>query len=145
MSTQILSHSALIKPLVTLAGWSFVMEVWMYATRIPAISKYKINTDPDKVANEFKTKVPISIQQIADNYNHLHEQPTVFYAVVLALALIGDNHPNTLKAAWTYVGLRITHSVFQSLVNKVMVRFQIFLTSSIVVGGLTARLATLVY
>lgn len=55
------------------------------------------------------------------SYNHLHEQPTVFYAVTLALAILGDNHPYTLQAAWTYVGLRIVHSVFQSLVNKVMV------------------------
>lgn len=35
---------------------------------------------------------------------------------------VGDDHPNTVKAAWTYVGARIVHSIFQSTVNKVMVR-----------------------
>ncbi|EMF10782.1 uncharacterized protein SEPMUDRAFT_49726 [Sphaerulina musiva SO2202] len=144
-SQALLTPSPLLKPLVTLAGWTFVMELWMYATRIPAISNYKLSTDPAKISEELQTKIPIHIRQVADNYNHLHEQPTVFYAVTLALAILGDNHPYTLQAAWTYVGLRIVHSVFQSLVNKVMVRFQLFFSSSIVVGGLTARLATLVY
>ncbi|PPJ58502.1 hypothetical protein CBER1_05623 [Cercospora berteroae] len=145
MASQVLGHSPLIKPLVTLAGWTFVMEAWMYATRIPAISKYNIDVNADKVANDFNTKVPMSIRQIADNYNHLHEQPTIFFAVALALAVVGDDHPNTVKAAWTYVGARIVHSIFQSTVNKVMVRFQLFLGSSIVLAGLTGRLAQIVY
>ncbi|CAK1363713.1 hypothetical protein CB0940_04272 [Cercospora beticola] len=145
MASQVLGHSPLIKPLVTLAGWTFVMEAWMYATRIPAISKYNIDVNPEKVAQDFNTKVPITIRQIADNYNHLHEQPTIFFAVALALAVVGDDHPNTVKAAWTYVGARIVHSIFQSTVNKVMVRFQLFLGSSIVLAGLTGRLAQIVY
>lgn len=162
-SQALLTPSPLLKPLVTLAGWTFVMELWMYATRIPAISNYKLSTDPAKISEELQTKIPIHIRQVADkyainvpssplflnfylhdiyiknilnltklivfffsdiyfiSYNHLHEQPTVFYAVTLALAILGDNHPYTLQAAWTYVGLRIVHSVFQSLVNKVMV------------------------
>ena len=65
MASQVLGHSPLIKPLVTLAGWTFVMEAWMYATRIPAISKYNIDVNPEKVAQDFNTKVPISIRQIA--------------------------------------------------------------------------------
>ncbi|GIZ43762.1 hypothetical protein CKM354_000697700 [Cercospora kikuchii] len=145
MASQVLGHSPLIKPLVTLAGWTFVMEAWMYATRIPAISKYNVSVDPEKVKDDMNTKIPVAIRQIADNYNHLHEQPTVFFAVALALAVVGDDHPNTVKAAWTYVGARIVHSVFQSLVNKVMIRFQLFLGSSIVLAGLTGRLAQIVY
>lgn len=116
-----LAHSPLLKPLVTLAGWTFVMEAWMYATRIPAMYKYKISPAADKVKHEMETKIPVEVRQIADNYNHLHEQPTVFYAVTLALAILGDDNQYTLGAAWGYVGVRIVHSLFQSLVNKVMV------------------------
>lgn len=126
MSTQnpaalLLRSSPLLKPLVTLAGWTFVMEAWMYATRIPALSKYKLNTSSDKIKSEMDTKIPIQIRQIADNYNHLHEQPTVFYAVTLALALLGDENNWVVGGAWGYVGVRIVHSLFQSLVNQVMV------------------------
>lgn len=45
----------------------------------------------------------------------------MFYAVALALAVVGDNHPYTIKAAWTYVGLRVGHSLYQVFVNRVLV------------------------
>lgn len=65
MASQVLGHSPLIKPLVTLAGWTFVMEAWMYATRIPAISKYNVSVDPEKVKDDMNTKIPVAIRQIA--------------------------------------------------------------------------------
>lgn len=134
------------QPLVALAGWTFIIETWMYATRLPAISKYDVNTeDADKCAHDMQTKIPPHIKRIADNYNHLHEQPQVFYGIALALTLLGDNHPYTELAAWGYVGIRIVHSLFQSLVNKVTIRFQIFAASSIVLAGLTGRAARLAF
>lgn len=67
-SQALLTPSPLLKPLVTLAGWTFVMELWMYATRIPAISNYKLSTDPAKISEELQTKIPIHIRQVADKY-----------------------------------------------------------------------------
>lgn len=116
----------------------------MYATRLPAISKYNVNPDQETVSEDMK-KIPIEIRRIADNYNNLHEQPQVFYAVAIALTLLGDNHEYTYLAAWGYTGLRIVHSLFQSLVNKVFTRFYIFGTSSVVLAGLTTRAATLLF
>lgn len=138
-------NTLLIKPVAVLAGWTFVMEAWMYATRVPAANKYGVSLDPAVVNEELRTKVPIGVRQIADNYNHLHEQPTTFYAVALALTLAGDRHRYTQYAAWGYVGLRIVHSLFQALVNKLMVRFQLFVGSSLVLAGLTARLVKLIF
>ncbi|USW54759.1 Putative membrane-associated, eicosanoid/glutathione metabolism (MAPEG) protein [Septoria linicola] len=145
MATLGLTKSPLLQPITVLAGWTFAMQAWMHVTRINAIGKYNVNIDASKINGELETKVPNSIQAIAHNYNHLHEQPTVFYAVALALIAAGDDHPYTVKAAWTYVGMRVVHSLYQTMVNKVLTRFQIFLGSSVVVGGLTARLATLVF
>lgn len=135
----------LVKPVAALAGWTLVMEAAMFAVRLPAMGKYGVSTDPDKCKEDMNTKIPIHIRQVADNFNHLHEQPTTFYAVALALTIVGDNHKYTKYAAWGYVGVRIVHSLFQSLVNKVLVRFGIFSTSSIVLAGLTGRLAQLVF
>lgn len=140
-----LGRSPLLRPVAVLAGWTFVMEAWMYATRLPALNKYNVSTEPDKVKEELNSKVPPQIRFIADNYNHLHEQPTVFYAVALSLAMIGDTHDYAVYAAWSYTGLRIVHSLVQATVNKVMVRFQIFAVSSLVVAGLTGRLAQLIF
>lgn len=117
----------------------------MYATRLPAISKYNISRGQEIIGEDMKTKMPIEVRRIADNYNHLHEQPTVFYPVMIALTLLGDNHEYTYLAAWGYTGIRIVHSLFQSLVNKVMVRFYIFATSSAVLAGLTGRAAALLF
>ena len=97
------------------------MQAWMHITRINAIGKYNVSLDAGKINQELEQKVPNNIQAIAHNYNHLHEQPTVFYAVALALAVAGDTHPYTLKAAWTYVGIRIFHSLYQTFVNQVLV------------------------
>ncbi|KAL1592114.1 hypothetical protein SLS59_009882 [Nothophoma quercina] len=140
-----LDRTRLLKPLIVLAGWTFVQEAWMYATRLPAISKYNVNPDQETISEDMKTKIPIEVRRIADNYNHLHEQPQVFYAVAIALTLLGDNHEYTYLAAWGYTGLRIVHSLFQSLVNKVFTRFYIFGTSSVVLAGLTGRAATLLF
>lgn len=97
------------------------MQAWMHVTRVNAIGQYNVSLDPAKLNSDLEAKVPNSIQAIAHNYNHLHEQPTVFYAVALSLALAGDDHPYTVNAAWTYVGMRIFHSLYQTLVNKVLV------------------------
>lgn len=117
----------------------------MYATRIPAMSKYNVNPDESTISEDLKTKIPIETRRIADNYNHLHEQPQVFYAVAIVLTLLGDSHEYTYLAAWGYTGLRIVHSLFQSLINKVPNRFYIFGTSSVVLAGLTGRAATLLF
>lgn len=83
--------------------------------------------------------LPANVRWKADNYNHLHEQPTQFYAVALGLTLAGlDDDVNT-KLAWAYVAVRVVHSLVQGLGNPIMPRFSIFLASSAVLTGLTAR------
>lgn len=146
MALNIASSAApLLRPVVGLAGWTFVMEIWMYSTRLPAIRKYGVSGSPYTTKEEMHSKIPRPIQWIADNYNHLHEQPTVFYAVTLALAVLGDTHPISTRAAWGYVGIRAAHSILQATANTILVRFGLFLTSSIVLAGLTGRLASLVF
>jgi hypothetical protein len=83
--------------------------------------------------------LPRDVKWPADNYNHLHEQPTQFYAVVLALTLIGADDPLNVKLAWGYVGIRVVHSLVQSIANPIMKRFTLFVLSSSVLAVLTGR------
>ncbi|EGP87148.1 unnamed protein product [Zymoseptoria tritici ST99CH_1A5] len=147
MSAALGLRQPLLRPVIALAGWTFIMQGWMYAKRLPALSNpdYGCSMEAGEIAHDMNTKLPIEVRQVADNYNHLHEQPTVFYAVALALSAIGDTHDYTIYGAWGYVGLRVVHSLFQSLVNKVMTRFQIFSLSSVVLASLTARAARLLF
>jgi hypothetical protein len=125
-------HSPILAPLVALVLWSFVMWAWLYATRIPAVTKNEIVYDPRRPAEEFHARLPAQVRWKADNYNNLMEQPTLFYAVVLTLAFVDDGASLNTALAWLYVGLRIAHSLVQALINVVMIRFAIFMAASLV-------------
>lgn len=127
----------LLGPVVALVAWSLVMWLWMYATRIPAILAMQLKLDPNAPNGEQMATLPAHVRWKADNYNHLMEQPTIFYAVVLALAVMGNTAEFVLVLAWAYVGLRIVHSLVQALVNKIELRFAVFVFSNVPLFGLT--------
>lgn len=131
----------MLAPVIALVLWSFVMWAWMYVTRIPAIQRAGMVLDSTRINGEQMAELPPQVRWKADNYNHLMEQPTLFYATALTLALLGDVSAWSLALAWSYVGLRVVHSLFQSLINKIEVRFGIFLISSLVLLVLAVRAA----
>ncbi len=137
--------SPILQPLVALVIWSFVMWAWLYATRIPAIVRLKIVFDPLKPDSVFQAQIPARVRWKADNYNHLMEQPTLFYAVALTLALAGAGGGLNTDLAWVYVGLRVIHSLVQVLANVVMVRFSVFMVGSFVLLALAVRAALVVF
>jgi hypothetical protein len=138
-------HSPILAPLVALVLWSFVMLSWLYVARIPAIAKAKLVYDPNRPAEEFHAQLPARVRWKGDNYIHLMEQPTVFYAVALTLALAGAGDGLNLTLAWAYVALRIVHSLIQVLINRVMIRFAVFTLSSLVLLALAIRAALVVF
>ena len=140
---MVLEHMEILKPVTVLAAWTMVMWVWMYATRLPAMTAAKVNPDelvkgPKKSLDDF---LPPQVQWKAHNYNHLHEAPTVFYAISLVLAMIGQGSGMNATIAWAYVGLRIIHSLVQVTVNKVVLRFSLFALSSLCLMALVLHAA----
>ena len=127
----------LIQPVVALVVWSFVMWLWMYVTRLPAMMAMKMKPDPEAPAGEQMSQLSARVRWKADNYNHLMEQPTLFYAIVLCLVFLGESTAVNLYAAWAYVGLRVLHSLVQALANKIELRFAIFVLSNIPLAVLT--------
>ena len=131
----------LLAPVVALVAWSLVMWIWMYLTRIPAILAARMRLDPNAPRGEQMSTLPASVRWKADNYNHLMEQPTIFYAIVLALALLGDTSTVSVGLAWAYVVLRVVHSLVQALGNIIQWRFAVFALSTLPLFALTARAA----
>lgn len=126
--------SEIFKPVALLAAWTMFMWLWMYATRIPAMQKVKGLDMPNLVGSTGRSLddiLPAKVQWVAHNYNHLHEQPTVFYAVAILLGVMGAGDGLNAQLAWAYVILRIVHSLFQSLVNRVVIRFALFVLASL--------------
>lgn len=132
-------HSPILAPVVALVAWSMVIWAWMYVTRIPAIVKARMKLDPNAPRGEQMNLLPPVVRWKADNYNHLMEQPTVFYALALALALMEQGSGANLVLAWSYVGLRVVHSLVQVTWNKIEVRFAVFFISSLVLLAMIAR------
>ncbi len=127
MSTEIL------KPVVILAAWSMLMWLWMYATRLPAMKRAGLLDEPmiGGTGASLGPKLPPGVQWKADNYNHLMEQPTIFYATALALAFLGAGDSLNAKIAWVYVGFRIVHSLVQVTSNRVPIRFALHFVGTI--------------
>jgi len=140
-----MSPNPLLGSVVALVAWTLVMWTWMYATRIPAILKLRLRLDPNAPRGEQMAQLPPQVRWKADNYNHLMEQPTIFYAIVLVLVMAADLSQASLVLAWAYVVLRVLHSLFQSLVNNISLRFALFVLSTLPLFALTWRAAALVF
>lgn len=138
-------QSALFGPVIGLVLWSFVMGFWLYFTRINAVVKYKVVYDPHRPNADFHNQLPAPVRWKADNYNNLMEQPTLFYAVAITLALLGEDNASNLALAWIYVGLRVVHSLVQAIINVVLLRLAVFLAASIVLLVLSVRAALVVF
>ena len=138
---------AILQPVIALAAWTMVMWFWLYGTRIPALSASK--GDPDDLVRDpakgLDNVLPPQVQWKAHNYNHLHEAPTVFYAVAIVLAIIGQGDGLNAQLGWAYVALRVIHSIIQATVNKVQLRFLVFALSSLCLMALVARTALVMF
>lgn len=130
--------ATLLQPVFVLVAWTLIVLIWMVARRVPAMAK--ITLAPEDMlgarGSDLEGILPKQSNWPAHNYTHLMEQPTIFYAVTLGLAVMGHATPLTLGLAWAYVGLRIAHSLWQILVNTLPVRTGLFLVSTLVLIAL---------
>jgi hypothetical protein len=137
----------MLQPAVALVVWTLVMLVWMLATRLPAMKKagFDLGTLVGTKGADADGALPAATQWKAHNYNHLLEQPVLFYVVLGVLVLTGPSDIWVRMAAWSYVTLRILHSVWQATVNHVGGRFVLFALSSVALAVLAGRAAYVVF
>ncbi|WP_447762409.1 MAPEG family protein [Sphingopyxis panaciterrae] len=138
----------ILAPGAVLALWTIIMFFWLAAARFPALKKAGIDltkSPPGGRGSDLEGVLPPETNWKSHNYTHLLEQPTVFYAVILILHGVGGYPAYVAWVAWAYVALRIIHSVWQSTVNRIPVRFALFLLSTLClfVLALLAVIATL--
>ncbi len=134
-------QAQILAPAAVLVLWSIVMLLWMAGTRLPAISKSGGGLSEAKAGGrgqDLEGVIPDKVNWKAHNYAHLMEQPTIFYPTVIILAIMGAGAID-VTLAWVYVALRIVHSIWQATVNKVSVRFLIFVLSTIALAVLAVR------
>ena len=122
-------QAQILAPAAVLVLWSLIMVFWLASVRLPAMKKAGIDlgNNPGARGQDLESKLDPRANWPAHNYAHLMEQPTVFYAAV------------DVALAWAYVALRILHSIWQATVNKVPVRFLLFILSTFALLGLAIR------
>ena len=142
-------QAQMLAPAAVLVLWSLVMLLWVAATRFPAMAKTGMDVKtvpPGGRGQDLEGVLPASVSWKSHNYAHLMEQPTIFYATVVILALMGAGAIDVLLA-WAYVVIRIVHSIWQATVNRIPVRFTLFAISTgfLLVLAVRAMIATLLY
>ncbi|WP_137899695.1 MAPEG family protein [Sphingomonas sp. 2SG] len=140
-------QSEILRPMAALVAWTLVMLVWMLATRLPAMKAagLRLGTLVGTKPSDADRGLPPQAQWKAHNYNHLHEQPTLFYAICTVIALSGTGNGVNAAIAWAYVGLRVIHSLVQATTNKVGPRFMLFIASSLALAALTLHAVMAVF
>lgn len=130
--------SAILLPVFSMGVLTLVMTVWMVATRLPAMTAAGLEAQDARDTSVLKS-LPPNVSSIADNYNHLFEQPTMFYAVAISIAVLGHTDAMHVGCAWLFTACRIAHSLVQATINIVMIRFTLFMTAWVAVGIMTIR------
>lgn len=133
-------QAQILMPAAVLVLWSLVMLCWMAGTRLPALTRMGGlgKAKPGGRGQDLEGVLPDEINWKAHNYSHLMEQPTLFYATVAILAIMGAASLDVMLA-WAYVVLRVMHSVWQATVNRIPVRFSLFLLSTVCLIALALR------
>ena len=137
-----MNYSPLVAPVVALVAWTLLVMLWMMVARLVEFRRLGVNfgnIPPGSRGVDLEGRADPKAQWKSHNYNHLMEQPTIFYAIALTLALMDFGGGINLYLAWGYVGLRIVHSLIQAMVNIVAIRFSIFALASLCLLGLTVH------
>ena len=136
------AYSPILAPVVALVAWTLIVMIWMMISRGSEFRRLGITATniPDGARGvDLEGKAAASAQWKSHNYNHLMEQPTIFYAIALTLAFMNFGGGINYWLAWGYVASRILHSIVQSTVNVVLYRFLFFALASFCLIGLTVH------
>jgi hypothetical protein len=135
----------ILQPVFVVGLLTVFMTIWMFITRIPAMSKLKIHPQKGQDTNKLRDLLPKEVTRISNNYNHLFEQPTLFYAVAISIAVLGHVDSLHVWCAWAYAILRISHSITQATIDLVLIRFILFILSWVALSIMVVREAMIVF
>ena len=127
---------SILNPMLVMLAWTGVVIGLLVATRIPVVIKHWGNLQYAKHSDEVRPKMTAKFRYVTDNYNHIFEQPTVFYAVLVYVQLAGTANQLNVSLAWIYVFIRVIHSLIQLTSNNVSWRAASFATSSLILIGI---------
>jgi hypothetical protein len=130
----------IFQPMLALMGLTLVVWVYMYARRIPFITRNRL-TPNQLTAAELARLSPPAVSNPSDNLKNLFELPTLFYALLLYLYVVGQVDGLYSTLAWAFVGFRVLHSAVHCTVNIILLRFTLYAISAAALWGMVLRAA----
>lgn len=127
-----MNNTAILLPAFALAGWTFLVLLWMAKLRITS------GTPSAAYLLGESEQVPPRVRLANRNYMNLLELPILFYVICCMLFASGGATRAIHFMAWTYVLLRVMHSLIHLSYNKVTHRLALFATSNFVLMAIWA-------
>lgn len=120
----------ILQPMFAMIALSGILILLLGISRIPPIIKNFGNLQSAKHSEDLRPKLPNWMRYITDNHNHLFEQPTLFYALIVYIFLAEHIDPIHVQLAWGYATLRTAHSLTHITTNNVSIRAPLFILSA---------------
>src|SRR5690349_10082535 len=124
------NNARILYPVFALAAWTFIVLLEVLRARIASRLRPEEFRYGESKAVSDKTAIPNRA------YMNLLELPVLFYVACLLLFVSGHSQPPAPAVAWTYVGLRVAHSLIHLTYNNVIHRMTAFLLSNITLVAL---------
>ncbi|RTE86597.1 MULTISPECIES: MAPEG family protein [Gammaproteobacteria] len=128
-----MNSQLILLPALAMGLFTFLVAIRLMLARVKDMKALKVHPQKGQDTKHLKSLLSEKTGWIADNYNHLFEQPVIFYVACFSLAILDAVHITTLSLAWAYVTLRVLHSWVQTTTNVVLLRFNLFLASWLVI------------
>ena len=134
-----MSQSAIFGPFFAMLFLTFVVWVYMFVRRIHFITSKGLTPEQLAVPGALAELSPPEVSNPSDNLKNLFEIPVFFYAMLIYLFVTNQVDGIYVAAAWAFVGFRALHSAVHVTVNKVMLRFYLYLFSTLALWFMAAR------
>ena len=134
-----MTQTAIFNPFFATMFLTLLVWVYMYVRRINFINSQKLRPKELAAPGVLAQISPPSVSSPSDNLKNLFEIPVLFYALVLYLFVTQQVDAVYLNAAWIFVGFRVLHSIVHCTFNLIMLRFYLYLFSTLAVWFIAFR------
>ncbi len=136
-----MAQTAIFGPFFATMLLTLLVWIYMYIRRISFLTQNGISPAEMAVPGALAQVSPAAVSNPSDNLKNLFEIPVLFYALSLYLFVTAQVDATDVYAAWVFAAFRALHSAVHCTFNLVMLRFYLYLISTLAVWFMVARAA----
>jgi hypothetical protein len=132
-------NTELFYPMLAMFLWTVAVMLRNMQVRVAAVKRGELTNKYFELLKG--AEPPEAVQKTGNHFRNLTEIPPLFYIICLTVMFLGRTDVDFIVLAWSYVALRVGHSLIHLTINKVPPRFFLFAASNIVLLIMWVRLA----